>query len=132
MTCKNIGEAPLFASCPRAERDLLRTLVVPLRISSGEDVVHQGDFGSMIGVILEGRASVWRNGEHVADLESGDCFGELAALAPPSSGAHRTASVHADTKVRVDTITARELNRELSSLPNVAEALRALGAAHRG
>jgi hypothetical protein len=35
------------------------------------------------------------------------------------------------TEVRVDTVNERDLNEELSSLPNVAEALRALGAVHR-
>ena len=101
-------------------------MAVPMRIGAGNDVLGQGDFGSTIGVLLEGQASVWKDGEHVADLSPGDVFGELALLAPPSSGGHRTAAVRAESEVRVDTVTSRDLNNELSSLPNVADALRGL------
>lgn len=123
-----MNEAPLFAACPQAERDLLQTMAVPMRVSAGQDVLGQGDFGQTIGVILEGRASVWKDGEHVVDLGPGDVFGEMALLAPPSTAGHRTASVRADSEVRVDTVTARDLNNELSSLENIADALRALAA----
>lgn len=128
---KNIGQAPLFADCPQAERDLLTTMRVPMTVAAGNDVVQQGDYGATIGVILDGRASVWRDGAHVADLSAGDCFGELALLAPPSDGGHRTASIRADSDCRVDTVSERDLNAELSQLPHVAEALRKLGAEHR-
>lgn len=127
----HIGEAPLFADCPQGERDLLASLRVPLRVAAGNDVVQQGDYGATVGVILEGSASVWRDGEHIADLDAGDCFGELALLAPPSDGGHRTASIKAETEVRVDTINERDLNTELSQLPNVAQILRDLGESHR-
>ena len=128
---ENIGQAPIFAGCPRAERDLLTTMRVPMTVAAGNDVVHQGDYGATIGVILAGRASVWRNGEYVGDLGAGDCFGELALLAPPSDGGHRTASIKAESDCRVDTVSERDLNAELSLLPNVAQALRELGASHR-
>ncbi|MFT4596336.1 MAG: CRP-like cAMP-binding protein [Paracrocinitomix sp.] len=90
---ENIGQTPLFASCPQPERDLLTTMRVPMTVVSGNGGVRQGDFGATIGVILEGRASVWSDGSHVADLQAGDCFGELALFAPPSDGGHRTASI---------------------------------------
>lgn len=101
-------------------------MAVPMRIGAGNDVLGQGDFGSTIGVLLEGQASVWKDGEHVGDLSPGDVFGELALLAPPSSAGHRTAAVRADSEVRVDTVSARDLNNELSALPNVADAIRGL------
>lgn len=128
---KNIGQAPLFSNCPKAERELLTSLRVPMTVGAGNDVVHQGDYGATIGVILDGRASVWRDGAHLADLGPGDCFGELALLAPPSDGGHRTASIRAESDCRVDTVTSRDLNAELSQLPNIAQALRELGKSHR-
>lgn len=102
-----------------------------MTVAAGNDVVQQGDYGATIGVILDGRASVWRDGAHVADLGAGDCFGELALLAPPSDGGHRTASIKAESDCRVDTISERDLNAELSLLPNIAQALRELGESHR-
>lgn len=127
---RNVGDATLFQSCPAAERDVLRTLAVPLRVPAGEDIVGQGDFGSTIGVVLEGRASVWLDDEHVADLEPGDCFGELAALAPPGTVGHRAARIRADTEVRVDTIARRELDLNLSDIPTIAEKLRQQAASY--
>ena len=127
----NIGEAPLFASCPLDERQLIASLRVPMTVAAGNDVVHQGDYGSTIGVILEGRASVWKDGTRVADLAAGDCFGELALLAPPSDGGHRTASIRAESDCRVDMVSERDLNAELSQLPSIAQALRDLGESHR-
>ena len=127
----NIGQAPLFSGCPKPERELLTSMRVPMTVAAGNDVVHQGDYGATIGVILDGRASVWRNGEHIGDLGAGDCFGELALLAPPSDGGHRTASIRAESDCRVDTISERDLNAELSLLPNIAQALRELGESHR-
>lgn len=120
----NVGDAALFATCPLAERDVLRTLSVPLRVSAGDDIVGEGDFGTTIGVLIEGRASVWHGDEHLADLGPGDCFGEIAALAPPGSTGQRTARVHADTEVRVGTVARRELNANLTEIPTIAEKLR--------
>lgn len=130
-TYDNISQVPLFTDCPAAERELLKNLVVPLKVAAGHEVMHQGDFGTTIGVILEGRATVWRNGTHIADLGPGDCFGELALLAPPSDHGHRTASIKAESDLRVHTVSERDLNNELSDLPNVAKALRDLGQLHR-
>lgn len=103
-------------------------MAIPMRVNAGEDVLGQGDFGHTIGVLIEGNASVWKDGEHLADLTPGDVFGELALLAPPSDGGHRTASIRADSEVRVDTVSSHDLNAELSSLPQVADAIRRLAA----
>lgn len=123
------GDAALFATCPLAERELLRSLAVPLRVPAGEDIVGQGDFGSTIGVLLEGRASVWQGDQHLADLQVGDCFGETAVLAPPGTPGQRSASVRADTEVRVDTIAGRELSENLPEIPAIADKLREQAAA---
>lgn len=130
-TIDHIGQAAVFVNCPQAERDLLASLRVPMTVAAGNDIVAQGDYGATIGVILDGRASVWRDGNHVADLSAGDCYGELALLAPPSSGSSRTASIKAESDCRVDTISGDDLNAELSQLPNVAHALRQLAESHR-
>lgn len=127
---RDAGDATLFATCPMAERDVLRSLAVPLRVAAGEDIVGQGDFGATIGVVIEGQASVWRNDEHLTDLAAGDCFGELAVLAPPGSTGQRAARVRADTEVRVDTIARAELVSHLSDIPSIAEKLREQAASY--
>lgn len=126
----NVGDATLFATCPLAEREVLRTLAVPMRVSAGEDVVGQGDFGSTIGVLLEGQASVWIDDQHIVDLGPGDCFGELAVLAPPGTTGQRSARVRADSEVRVDTIARRELSDNLQDIPTIADMLRKQAASY--
>ncbi len=126
----SVGDATLFETCPLAEREVLRTLAVPMRVSAGEDIVGQGDFGATIGVLLEGRASVWIDDQHVVDLNVGDCFGELAVLAPPGSVGHRAARVRADSEVRVDTVARRELSENLGEIPTIAEMLRKQAASY--
>lgn len=121
---QHAGDASLFASCPDAERELLRSLAVPLRVQAGEDIVRQGDFGSSIGVMIEGRASVWIGDDLVAELAPGDCFGELAVLAKPGTTGQRAARVKAETEVRVDTIAKRELSANLPEIPTAAAMLR--------
>ena len=120
----DVGDATLFESCPTAEREVLKTLAIPLRVQAGQDIVGQGDFGATIGVLLEGRASIWIDDELVAELIAGDCFGELAVLSPPGTMGRRSARVRADTEVRVDTIAARELSHNLAEIPTIAEMLR--------
>lgn len=126
------GQAKLFSTCPASEKDVLRGLAVPLRVTAGEDIVGQGDFGATIGVLLEGQASVWINDQHVADLNAGDCYGELAVLAPPGTKGQRSARVRADTEVRVDTIARRDLVANLSDIPTAAEMLRQQAASYQG
>ncbi|MEM7276439.1 MAG: cyclic nucleotide-binding domain-containing protein [Actinomycetota bacterium] len=129
---RDVGDATLFATCPAAEREFLKTLAVPLRVTAGQDIVGQGEFGSTIGVILEGRASVWLDEEHVADLEPGDCYGELAVLTPPGQPARRAARVRADSEVRVDTVAGRDLSDNLAEIPTIADRLREQATRYRG
>ncbi len=121
---QHAGDAGLFATCPGSERELLRSLAVPMRVKAGEDLVRRGDFGSTIGVVIEGRASVWVGDDCVAELQPGDCYGELAVLATPGTTGQRAARVTADTEVRVDTIAKRELVANLGDIPVAAELLR--------
>lgn len=127
---QHAGQATLFTTCPIAEREVLRGLAVPLRVAAGEDIVGQGDFGATIGVLLEGAASVWIDDEHVADLEAGDCYGELAVLATPGTLGQRAARVRADTEVRVDTIARSDLVANLSEIPTAADMLRQQAASY--
>ncbi|MGF1597003.1 MAG: cyclic nucleotide-binding domain-containing protein [Acidimicrobiales bacterium] len=126
----HVGEAKLFALCPSSEKDVLRSLAVPLRVSAGADIVGQGDFGATIGVLLEGRASIWIGDDHIGDLGPGDCFGELAVLARPGTPGRRAARVRAETEVRVDTIGRRELAEHLGDIPTAAEMLRQQAASY--
>jgi CRP/FNR family transcriptional regulator, cyclic AMP receptor protein len=63
--------------------------------TAGEHVVSEGEGGVGFFFVASGTLSVTVDGARVATLEPGDHFGEVALLA----GAHRTATVSADSDV---------------------------------
>jgi drug/metabolite transporter (DMT)-like permease len=103
----------------RPQRRRLARLAHAIDVSAGESLVRQGAPAGAFFVIERGRASVARDREHVRDLGPGDFFGEVALL----RGGARTASVVAESDVRVRVIPRREFARALSSLPRVARSV---------
>ena len=92
-----LGRVPLFAELSR--RDLVRladaSQIVTFR--AGAPVIHEGDLGATLFVIVEGEARVTRGGRKLASLAPGDFFGEVSLL----DGGPRTASVIAETPLTV-------------------------------
>jgi hypothetical protein len=66
-------------------------------IKEGEFLVHQGDPGDSLFLLLDGVLSVTMDGENVAEVGPGVVLGERAVL----EGGIRTASLQASTPVRV-------------------------------
>ena len=67
-------------------------------------------------IVVEGTASVRRNGRLIAKLGPGDFFGELAVIA----GVPRTATVTADTPMVVEALNRREFSSLLDRSPKLA------------
>jgi CRP/FNR family transcriptional regulator, cyclic AMP receptor protein len=63
----------------------------------GGHIVKQGDFAYRFFVILEGSASVSRDGRALAALNAGDVFGEMGVM----DDARRNADVIAVTPMRL-------------------------------
>jgi Cyclic nucleotide-binding domain/EamA-like transporter family len=109
---------------PRGEGRLVRGTPV-LDVPAGSGLLRQGGPADAFFVIERGRVSVTRDGREVAELGPGEFFGELALL----DGGRRTATVVAETDLRVRVISGREFGRMLRKLPTLAAAVR--GAAGR-
>jgi len=76
----------------------LRTIASSMRrrtFTPGEHVVSEGEGGVGFFFVASGTLAVTVDGARVATLQPGDHFGEVALLA----GAHRTATVSADSDV---------------------------------
>lgn len=88
--------------------------------ADGECVVHEGDEGSTMFVVLSGQLEVLGNqngGEvHLAVLQAGDIFGEMALF----ERARRSSTVRAQGEARVMTLDKRTLLRRVKEDPLVA------------
>ncbi len=113
---------PLFGLSwlPRPEQRTLARMADAVEVPAGASVLRQGAPGDAFFLIEDGRASVVRDDDHIADLGPGEFFGELALL----GGGSRVASVVAETDMRVRAIPRRKFGRAMRRLPTLAYRVR--------
>ena len=90
-----------------------------LAYEAGATIVSQGQAGDAFFVVLDGLASVRRNGRKVGELGPGDYFGELALLDP----APRNADVVATGPITVARLLVGPFRSVLSTVPAINERL---------
>ena len=114
-----LANVPLFSAL--SKRDLQRVAKASdeVAIEAGRTLVEQGRTGHEFFLILEGEAVVRRNNRKVATLGPGQHFGELAIL----DRGPRSASVIAETDMRVLVLGQREFVGVLDSIPGMASKL---------
>jgi MFS family permease len=88
-----LRRVPMLQALPMPVIESLAEKVGHAQVAAGLDAIRQGEAGDTFYVIAAGRASVIRDGELLAKLAEGDCFGEIALL----RDSPRTATVRADT-----------------------------------
>ena len=80
---------------------LLARMAAESRVSAGHVIVHQGDLGTKLFIIVKGEVRVLRQSRHgdveVARMKDGDFFGEMCVL----ERLPRSASVHAVTETHL-------------------------------
>jgi CRP-like cAMP-binding protein len=111
---------PLFAGLDDEALRRVDDLSVELDVPSGQVLVHAGDPGSGIFVILSGTAVVEARGETMIEVGSGEFVGELALLVPEAT---RSARVRAKTDVRCLAIYAGDFQQLLQDEPRIALAM---------
>lgn len=73
-----------------------------------EWVIEEGDNSdASLYVVLNGDLSVWKDGQQIATLGRGHCFGEVSFL----SGKPRTGSVQCESKVALFKLKREHMNR---------------------
>jgi CRP-like cAMP-binding protein len=93
-----------------------------LVLSAGSVLVDQGDPGTHCYVILEGIASVYVRGEHVASVGAGSMVGEMALV----DHRPRTATVVADTDLDLLRFDSAAFAKLLDEMPKASERVMAL------
>lgn len=89
---------PPFAGVSRRRLLRLASLLDEIHVDAGDVLVHQGELAREFVIVVEGNATVERDGESIGNVGAGALVGEMALLA--GSG-RRNATVRAITSMRI-------------------------------
>jgi CRP-like cAMP-binding protein len=112
----HLAQVRLFSSMSKRDLQKIARASDEVSVEAGKVLVEEGTRGREAFVILEGDAIVRRNNRKVTTLGPGDHFGELALL----DGGQRTATVVADSPLKVLVIGQREFLGVLDEVPGLA------------
>ena len=118
-TVDHLRNIALFSECSSKELSLVVKSSTERVLKAGTVIMDQGQTGREAYVILEGSATVKRNGKKVANVKSGAVIGELSLL----DHGPRTAAVIADTDVRLLVISERALKGAIDNIPAISRKL---------
>ena len=111
-----LRDVPLFAGLSGRELGEIARRVQEVEFAPREYLVHQGGTGREALVVLEGTATVRRNGRKVAELSTGDVVGEMSIV----TDLPRNADVQAETFVAALSMSAAAFSEIIEENPKVA------------
>lgn len=114
---QKLGEISIFKECSAKELKSISRLLTQVTVRPGAVLTKQGDPGREFMIIVDGQATVRRDGKVLATLGPGDFFGELAVIA----GVPRNATITADTEMTIDALNRREFSSLLDESPKIAK-----------
>ena len=118
-----LKRAPLFEGLSRKDLTTLARVSEDLEVEPGTVLCREGEIGQEFFVIVDVKVKVTRKGRRIATRGTGDFVGEIALL----EEIPRTATVTADTPVRLFVLTRKDFRHLLDENPGVErKVLRAL------
>jgi CRP-like cAMP-binding protein len=116
---ERLSQVELFSTCGKRELARIAALTVEIEVPAGRVLMREGDRALECFVIEQGTARVTIRGRRATKVGPGDCFGEMALLLP--SPARRSATVTAESDMRLLVLTSREFSALLKDVPSVAQ-----------
>ena len=112
---------PLFAGLRPSQARVVVLMGDLRRFAPGQTIVHQGERGDEMFVLIKGKADVWlesEQGRHrIAEMRRGDVFGEMGLV---RGGTERSADVLAANEVEALAVDERFLQRIQRRYPRIA------------
>jgi CRP-like cAMP-binding protein len=106
---------PLFADASDEELKKVAAFASSSEVDEGTEVISEGGFSRELFAIEEGTAEVTQDGKKIADLESGDIFGEAGMLDDDM----RSATVTATSRLKLIGMGHFEVKRLKKDAPEV-------------
>ncbi|MDD5285638.1 MAG: mechanosensitive ion channel family protein [Desulfuromonadaceae bacterium] len=116
---EELRRSELFALLDDATIIALAEQAPVMVFGPGEVVVHQGDGGSSLFIVLKGALDVSVDDAIVGSIQEGSFFGEMSLL----TGEPRSATVRASNEVWLAEVTKESLEPILTSNPSILEKL---------
>lgn len=111
-----LAAVPMFSGCTRKELGIIARAAKEVNHRAGAVIAREGERGIGLFLLVDGRCSVTIGGKSKGMLGPGDFFGEIALL----DGGPRTATVTADTDVRLLGLTEWMFRGLLAEHPSIA------------
>ena len=111
-----LSEVPLFSACTKSELRRIASLADEIEVPKGKVLTRQGDPGWECFVITHGTAKATMRGRGGATLRPGSFFGEMSLLDQHP----RSATVTAETDMRLLVLSSRDFSALVEEVPSVA------------
>jgi len=111
----NLRGVSFFEGFSDDELQRVADLAEDVDAEQGALLIDQGRVGQECFVILDGQAGVYSGEEHIATLEPGAMVGEMALV----DHRPRTASVVAETPMKLISLDAKAFKQLLETMPKV-------------
>jgi CRP/FNR family transcriptional regulator/CRP/FNR family cyclic AMP-dependent transcriptional regulator len=112
-----LEEVSLFQGCSRRQLRHIARIAETFDAPPGMPLARTGEPGNQFFLILDGTARVEVSPEKHSQLHPGDYFGEMSLL----DGEPRSATVIAETPMRVLVISRRNFNTLLGEVPGLIQ-----------
>lgn len=118
-TLDHLNKITLFSDCTSRELNLVARNSSERVLKAGTVIMDQGQTGREAYVVLEGTATIKRNGKKIATAKPGTVIGELSLL----DRGPRTAAVVADSDVRLLVVSEKALKKAVENIPAISHKL---------